>query len=432
MHTQLALLCTWEDPFLLRSTQLTDDERNVWDSTRAFCRSELLPTVVAANRRGSPTEDDTRRLMTKLGSMGLLGSTLPREYGGSELGYVAYGLVATEVEAVDSAYRSAVSVQSSLVMHPIFAYGTEAMRKKYLPELAAGKLIGCFGLTEPNHGSDPSGMETTAVLDKGTNEIVLNGSKTWITNSPFADVLVVWAKRASDNDDGKAVVRGYLVDRNSVTGGSLETPSIDNGKLALRAGATGTIHLDELRIPSDHEFPSPAAIGLGGPFGCLDRARYGIAWGVLGAADECLRIARNYVLDRTQFGAPLAANQLVQKKLADMSTSIAIGREACLRVGRLMEGGSSASASASASTSAFRAHPTMVSMIKRNSCGTALSVAREARDILGGNGISDEYHVMRHASNLEAVNTYEGTHDVHALILGRAITGLPAFVPGPN
>jgi glutaryl-CoA dehydrogenase len=402
----------WDDPFLLRSTQLTKEERTIWDSTREFCQKELLPGIVAANRRGDPTETETRDLLKLLGSdnMGMLGSTLPTKYGGSELGYVSYGLLATEIEAVDSAYRSAMSVQSSLVMHPIYKYGTEAMRSTYLPELASGNLVGCFGLTEPNHGSDPSGMEARATLDKGTNEFVLQGSKQWITHSPIADVLVIWAKRT--DLDGNPI-RGYLIDRNKISGGILDTPTID-GKLSLRAGITGAIFLDEVRIPSDHEFPHIS--GLKGPFGCLNMARYGIAWGVLGAAESCLRIARDYVLDRTQFGAPLAANQLIQKKLADMSTEIAINRQACLAVGRLLESG--------------KATPESISMIKRNSCGRALEIARQARDILGGNGISDEYHVMRHSMNLEAVNTYEGTHDVHALILGKAITDIPAFVPG--
>ena len=402
----------WDDPFRMRANQLTEEERSVWDSTRAFCRRELLPGIVAANRRGDPTEKESRDLLELLGSgMGLLGPTLPARYGGSELGYVSYGLIATEIEAVDSAYRSAMSVQSSLVMHPIYKYGTDAMRSVYLPELAAGKLVGCFGLTEPNHGSDPSGMETRATLDRGTNEIVLRGSKHWITHSPISDVLVVWAKRT---DLEGQPVRGYLIDRNKIAGGTLETPKIE-GKLALRAGITGAIFMDDVRIPADHEFPHTE--GLKGPFGCLNMARYGIAWGVLGVAEACLEIARGYVLDRTQFGAPLGANQLIQKKLADMSTEIAVGRQACLAVGRLLETGGGAT-------------PEAISMIKRNSCGKALEIAREARDVLGGNGISDEYHVMRHASNLEAVNTYEGTHDVHALILGKAITGIPAFVPG--
>lgn len=402
----------WEDPFLLRSTQLTAEEIAVWDAAHEFCRNELLPGIVRANRKGDPTEQEARDLLRSLGSMGMLGPTLPSKYGGSDLGYVSYGLLTTEIEAIDSAYRSAMSVQSSLVMHPIYKYGTEEMRTTYLPELASGNLVGCFGLTEANHGSDPSGMETKATLDKGTNEIVLKGSKNWITHSPIADVLVIWARRT---DVENKPIRGYLVDRNKLLGGTLETSTID-GKLSLRAGITGSIFLDEVRIGADCEFPHIS--GLQGPFGCLNMARYGIAWGALGAAHACLQIARNYLLDRHQFGAPLASNQLVQKKLADMSTEIAIGKQACLQVGRLLEQGT--------------ASPDMISMIKRNSCGKALEIARTARDLLGGNGISDEYHVMRHSMNLEAVNTYEGTHDIHALILGRAITGIPAFVPGQH
>jgi len=342
----------------------------------AFCQQELLPTIVQAHRHEKTLDHG---MMQEMGRVGLLGATIPLEYGGSGLGYVSYGLLATEVERVDSGYRSAMSVQSSLVMFPIFEYGTEAMKKKYLPELASGRMIGCFGLTEPNHGSDPGGMETTATLDKATNEFVLNGSKNWITNSPIADVFVVWAKNTST---GK--IRGYLIEKGTP---GLEAPKIE-GKGALRASATGMIFMDNVRIPK------------------------------LGAAEACMNIAREYTLDRKQFGAPLAANQLIQKKLADMSTDITIGRQACLQVGRLMESG--------------QAEPTMVSMIKRNSCGKALDIARKARDMLGGNGISDEFHIIRHAMNLEAVNTYEGTHDIHALILGRAISGIPAFVPKYN
>ena len=377
----------------------------------------------------------------------MLGPTIPEKYGGAGLGYVSYGLLATEVERVDSAYRSAMSVQSSLVMHPIYAYGTEDMRRKYLPELASGNMIGyvwivcltcvkcltsllegflahydfhnrcvipsvhipsscthrCFGLTEPNHGSDPSSMETRSKFDPGTNEFVLNGSKNWITNSPIADVFVIWAR----NEEGK--IRGYLVEKGTP---GLDAPKIE-GKFSLRASTTGMIFLEDVRIPKENEFP--VIEGLKGPFGCLNNARYGIAWGSLGAAEFCMHAAREYCLERHQFGAPLAANQLIQKKLADMSTEIALGRQACLQVGRLMEAGN--------------AKPDMVSMIKRNSCGKALDMARSARDMLGGNGISDEYHVIRHVMNLEAVNTYEGTHDIHALILGRAITGIPSFVP---
>jgi len=316
---------------------------------------------------------------------------------------VSYGLLATEVERVDSSYRSAMSVQSSLVMYPIYAYGTEEMKQKYLPELAAGNLIGCFGLTEPNHGSDPGGMETRSKYDAGTNEFILNGSKNWITNSPIADVFVVWAK----NEEGK--IRGYVIDKDTP---GLEAPKIE-GKFSLRASATGMIFMEDVRVPAANEFP--VVEGLKGPFGCLNNARYGIAWGVLGAAEACMQIARDYQLDRKQFGSPLAANQIPQLKLANMSTDITLGRLACLQVGRLMEAGNAA--------------PDMISMIKRNNCGKALDIARVARDMLGGNGIADEYHVIRHVMNLEAVNTYEGTHDIHGLILGRAITGLPAFVP---
>lgn len=354
--------------------------------------------IVEANRHEKTLDHG---LMRKMGEVGLLGATVPSEYGGSGLGYVSYGLLATEVERVDSAYRSAMSVQSSLVMHPIFEYGTEEMRRKFLPELASGNFIGCFGLTEPNHGSDPSSMETRARFDAGTNEFVLNGSKNWITNSPIADVFVIWAK----NEAGK--IRGYLVERDTP---GLSAPKID-GKFSLRASCTGMIFMDEVRIPKENEFPFVQ--GLKGPFGCLNRARYGIAWGALGAAENCLTIARDYTLGREQFGAPLAANQLIQKKLADMSTDISYGLQAALQVGRLMDEGN--------------ASPEMVSMIKRKNCGVALDIARVARDMLGGNGISDEYHVIRHMMNLEAVNTYEGTHDVHALILGRAMTGIQAF-----
>lgn len=395
----------WDDPFLFRETQLTEEERQVWDMAHAFCQQELQPQVLHANRH----EDSLDKAgMQALGSVGLLGATIPEEYGGSGLGYVSYGLLATEVERVDSGYRSAMSVQSSLVMYPIYQYGSEPQRRKYLPELAAGNLVGCFGLTEPNHGSDPSSMETTAVYDAGTNEFVLNGSKNWITNSPIADVFVVWAKTAKENGSGHEI-RGYILEKEM---SGLDAPKIQ-GKFALRASATGMIFMDNVRIPRENQLPNVA--GLKGPFGCLNNARYGIAWGVLGAAEFCFHQARDYTLDRHQFGAPLAANQLIQKKLADMSTDITLGRQSCLQVGRLLEAGQAA--------------PDMVTMIKRNNCGKALDIARQSRDMLGGNGISDEYHVIRHAMNLEAVNTYEGTHDIHALILGRAITGIPSFVP---
>ncbi|GMH46633.1 hypothetical protein TrRE_jg13175, partial [Triparma retinervis] len=341
----------------------------------------------------------------KFGSMGLLGPTLPPKYGCAGTNYVSYGLIAGEVERVDSAYRSAMSVQSSLVMYPIYAYGTEELRMRYLPELARGDMVGCFGLTEPNHGSDPSSMETRVKYDNGTDEYVLNGSKNWITNSPIADVFIIWAR----DDSGR--VQGFVVDRDTP---GLTAPKI-SGKFSLRASDTGMIFLDDVRVPKSNHLPHVS--GLGGPFGCLNNARYGIAWGALAAAEDCMDKAREYVLERKQFGSPLAANQLIQKKLADMATEISIGRQACLQVGRLMDTGSAA--------------PEMISLIKRNSCGKSLAIARECRDMLGGNGISDEYHIIRHVMNLEAVNTYEGTHDVHALILGRAITGIPAFVPKP-
>jgi len=368
---------------------------------RDFCQTELQPTILMANRHEQTLDHN---LMAKMGELGMLGSTLPEQYGGAGLNYVSYGLLASEVERVDSGYRSAMSVQSSLVMWPIFAYGSEAMRRKYLPALAKGEFIGCFGLTEPNHGSDPSAMETRARLDKATNEIVLNGSKTWITNAPIADVFLIWAR----NEEGK--IRGYVLERDTP---GLSTQTI-KGKLSLKASATGTIFLEDARIPTENEFPDIQ--GLKGPFGCLNRARYGIAWGVCGAAEFCLETAREYTLERSQFGAPLASQQLIQLKLVDMSTNLAYGRQACLQVGRLMDQG--------------KASPEMVSMVKRQNCGKALEMARTARDMLGGNGISDEYHVMRHVMNLESVNTYEGTHDVHALILGRAMTGIPAFVSG--
>jgi len=393
----------WDDPFLFREQQLTAEERTVWDTAHDFCQQELQPTILMANRNEEQLDP---AVFQEMGKLGFFGSTLPTKYGGAGLGYVSYGLLATEIERVDSAYRSTVSVQSSLVMYPIYQYGTEEQRQKYLPELASGRMVGCFGLTEPDHGSDPGGMETTATLDVGTNEFVLNGSKTWITNSPVADIFIVWAQNKSNDE-----IRGYLVERDTP---GLETPKID-GKFSLRASATGMILMENVRVPKENELPGTYNIGLRGPFGCLNHARYGIAWGALGAAEFCMKTAREYVLDRVQFGAPLAANQLIQKKLADMSTEITLGRQACLRVGRLMEGGQAA--------------PDMVSMIKRNNCGKALDIARNARDMLGGNGISDEYHVIRHVLNLEAVNTYEGTHDIHALILGRAITGIPSFVP---
>jgi glutaryl-CoA dehydrogenase len=383
----------WSDPLSL-DDQLTPDERLVRDSAHDFCQAELQPGILAASR----AESFDREILRKMGRMGFLGPTLPAEYGGAEAGHVAYGLIAREVERVDSGYRSAMSVQSSLVMHPIHAYGTEAQRRKYLPALASGDLVGCFGLTEPDHGSDPGGMSTRAVpVDGGYR---LSGAKTWITNSPIADIAVVWAKL-----DG--VIRGFIVEAG---GAGYAAPAI-HGKLALRASITGQILLDEVFVPEVNLLPG--ASGLGGPFGCLNKARYGIAWGALGAAEFCWQAARSYGLDRTQFGRPLAANQLYQKKLADMQTEIALGLQACLRAGRLLDEG--------------RLAPEAISLIKRNSAGKALEIARQSRDMHGGNGISDEFHVMRHMVNLEVVNTYEGTHDIHALILGRAQTGLPAF-----
>jgi len=384
----------WEDPFFL-DDQLTEEEIAIRDVARDYCQEKLMPRVIEANRH----EKFHREIMNEMGALGLLGSTLPEKYGCAGTNYTVYGLVAREVEAVDSGYRSAMSVQSSLVMHPIYAYGTEEQRVKYLPKLASGEWVGCFGLTEPDHGSDPGGMKTRATTVAGGYS--LSGSKMWITNSPIADVLVVWAKL-----DGGAI-RGFVLERGWK---GIETPKIE-GKFSLRASVTGAIMLDDVFVPAENMLPSVS--GLGGPFGCLNNARYGIAWGAMGAAEFCWKRARNYTVDRKQFGRPLAANQLIQKKLADMQTEIALGLQACLRVGRLKDSG--------------HAQPEMISLIKRNNCGKALDIARVARDMHGGNGVSDEYHVIRHAMNLEAVNTYEGTHDVHALILGRAITGIQAF-----
>jgi glutaryl-CoA dehydrogenase len=384
----------WQDPFRL-DDQLTEDERQIRDAAREYCQDKLMSRVLEANRH----EKFHREIMNEMGALGLLGSTLPEKYGCAGVNYVCYGLVAREVESVDSGYRSAMSVQSSLVMHPIYAYGTEEQRQKYLPKLATGEWVGCFGLTEPDHGSDPGGMKTTAVRVPGGFR--LKGSKMWITNSPIADVMVVWAKL-----DGGAI-RGFVLERGMK---GLETPKIE-GKFSLRASVTGSIMMDDVMVPEENLLPNAA--GLGGPFGCLNNARYGIAWGAMGAAEFCWTRARDYTLDRKQFGRPLAANQLIQKKLADMQTEIALGLQACLRVGRLKDEGA--------------AQPEMISLIKRNNCGKALDIARNARDMHGGNGVSDEYHVIRHVMNLEAVNTYEGTHDVHALILGRAMTGLQAF-----
>ena len=384
----------WEDPLDLES-QLTEEERMIRDAARAFAQDKLSPRVKSAFR----DERFDREIMNEMGEMGFLGVMTSTEFGGSGLGYVAYGLVAREVERVDLGYRSAMSVQNSLVMHPIEAYGSDLQKKKFLPKLATGEIVGCFGLTEPDAGSDPGGMKTRArKVDGG---YVLNGSKTWISNSPIAGVAVVWGK----TEDG--VIRGFLVERGMK---GFTTPTIE-GKISLRASITGEIVLDNVEVPESHVLPN--AKGLGGPFGCLNKARYGIAWGVMGAAEDCWHRARQYTLDRKQFGKPLAANQLVQKKLADMQTEIALGLQGCLALGRGLERGSIA--------------PPAISLMKRNNCGKALDVARMARDMHGGNGISEEYHVIRHMVNLETVNTYEGTHDVHALILGRAQTGIQAF-----
>ncbi|MBK1681800.1 acyl-CoA dehydrogenase [Rhodocyclus tenuis] len=385
---------SWEDPFQL-DRQLSDEERMVRDSTRAFCEERLRPRVRDAFRH----ERSDPAIFREMGELGLLGPTLPPEYGGAGLNYVSYGLVAREVERVDSGYRSMLSVQSSLVMLPIFVFGSEAQRCKYLPGLARGELIGCFGLTEPDHGSDPGSLATRARrVDGGFR---LTGSKMWITNSPIADVFVVWAK----NDAGD--IRGYLLEKGMA---GLSAPPI-HGKVGLRSSITGEIVMDEVFVPTDNELPGVS--GLKGPFTCLDSARYGIAWGALGAAEDCWHTARRYVLDRQQFGRPLAANQLIQKKLADMQSEIALGLQGCLRLGRMKDEGS--------------ATPEITSLLKRNSCGKALDIARVARDMLGGNGISDEFGVIRHLVNLEVVNTYEGTQDIHALILGRAQTGIAAF-----
>jgi glutaryl-CoA dehydrogenase len=383
----------WEDPLLL-DDQLGEDERMVRDTARQYAQEKLMPRVLEANRH----ERFDREIMTELGALGLLGATI-QGYGCAGVNYVCYGLIAREIERVDSGYRSAMSVQSSLVMHPIHAYGTEAQRQKFLPKLARGEWVGCFGLTEPDAGSDPASMRTRATRAAGG--YVLKGSKTWITNAPIADVFIVWAK------DDAGEIRGFILEKGMK---GLSAPKIE-GKFSLRASVTGEIVMDEVLVPEENVFPEIR--GLKGPFGCLNNARYGIAWGALGAAEFCWRAARDYTLNRKQFGRPLAANQLIQKKLADMQTEIALGLQACLRLGRLKDEN--------------RAAPEMISMLKRNSCGKALEIARMARDMHGGNGIADEFHVIRHVMNLEAVNTYEGTHDVHALILGRAQTGIQAF-----
>jgi len=387
---------TWDDPFLI-DEQLTEEERLIQASARGFAQDVLQPRVIDAFRE----EIDAPELFPMMGEAGLLGATLPEEFGGAEASYVAYGLIAREVERVDSGYRSMMSVQSSLVIHPINAYGSDEQRRKYLPGLCAGTLIGCFGLTEPDAGSDPAGMKTRA--KKVDGGYVISGAKTWISNSPFADVFVIWAK--SDAHNGQ--IRGFILEKGMK---GLNAPKI-KGKLSLRASTTGMIQMDEVEVPEENLLPNVE--GLKGPFGCLNRARYGISWGAMGAAEFCWYAARQYGLDRVQFGKPLAATQLFQKKLADMQTEIALGLQASLRVGRLMDEG--------------RFAPEMISIVKRNNCGKALDIARQARDMHGGNGISEEYQVMRHMMNLETVNTYEGAHDVHALILGRAQTGIQAF-----
>jgi len=384
----------WEDPFLLNE-QLSEDERLIRDSAHEHCQSKLMPRILEANRH----ENFDRAIMNEFGEMGLLGAMLPEEYGGSAVNHVSYGLIAREVERVDSGYRSAMSVQASLVMHPIYSYGSEEQRLKYLPKLASGEWVGCFGLTEPDHGSDPGGMKSRA--EKVDGGYTLTGNKMWITNSPIADVAVVWAKL-----DGK--IRGFILERGME---GFSTPKID-GKMSLRASITGEIVMDGVFVPEENLLPN--ASGLSGPFGCLNKARYGIAWGALGAAEFCWHAGRQYTLDRTQFGRPLAQTQLVQQKLANMMTEISLGLQACLRVGRMLDEG--------------KAAPENISLIKRNSCGKALDIARAARDMHGGNGISDEFHVIRHMVNLETVNTYEGTYDIHTLILGRAQTGLQAFM----
>ncbi len=384
---------TWLDLLQLDS-QLTDEERLIRDSAHGYAQNELMPRVRDAAREGK----FDREILREMGQLGLLGSTLPTEYGGAGVSHVAYGLIAREVERVDSGYRSAMSVQSSLVMYPIYAYGSEEQRRKYLPGLASGDLVGCFGLTEPNHGSDPGALEARATAVAGGYR--LKGAKTWITNSPIADVAVVWAKL-----DGR--IRGFILERGMA---GFSTPEI-HGKLALRASITGEIVMDDVFVPEANLLPN--ASGLSGPFGCLNKARYGISWGALGAAEFCWHAARDYVMERRQFNRPLAANQLIQRKLVEMQTEITLGLFACLHVGRLID--------------ADTWQPEMISLVKRNSCGKALDVARMARDMHGGNGVSDDFHVMRHMCNLEAVNTYEGTYEVHTLILGRAQTGLQAF-----
>jgi glutaryl-CoA dehydrogenase len=385
----------WQDPLDLEH-QLSEEERMIRDSVRAFAQDRLMPRIQKAFRE----EKFDRDIMSELGNQGLLGVMTAEAFGGAGLGHVAYGLAAREIERVDSGYRSAMSVQNSLVMYPIEAYGSEQQKKKYLPKLARGELVGCFGLTEPEAGSDPGGMRTRARKTK--DGFVLNGTKTWISNAPIADLAIVWAKAEDDE------IRGFIVERGF---NGVSTPTIE-GKFSLRASVTGEIILEDVEVPQDSQLPG--ARGLGGPFGCLNKARYGIAWGTMGAAEDCWHRARQYVLDRKQFGRPLAANQLIQRKLADMQTEITLGLHGALALGRALEGG--------------RAAPPAISLMKRNNCGKALDIARMARDMLGGNGITDDFHVIRHMLNLETVNTYEGTHDVHALILGRAQTGIQAFL----
>ncbi len=387
---------TWQDPFLIEN-MLTDEERMIRDAAAAYCRDKLEPRIIQANRHEKFDPD----IMSEMGEQGLLGTTLPEKYGCVGANYVAYGLIAREVERIDSGYRSAMSVQSSLVMHPIFAYGTEDQRQKFLPKLASGEAIGCFGLTEPDHGSDPGGMLTRAKKTKGG--YLISGAKNWITNSPIADVFIIWAK----SDDHGNKIKGFILEKGMK---GLNAPKID-GKFSLRASITGMIQMDDVFVPDENLLPH--ATGLAGPFGCLNRARYGISWGVMGAAEACWHAARNYTMERKQFGKPLAATQLIQKKLADMQTEISLGLQGSLRLGRMLDD--------------HTASAELISLMKRNNCGKALDIARVSRDMHGGNGISDEYGVIRHMMNLEAVNTYEGTHDIHALILGRAQTGLQAF-----
>jgi len=392
----------WKDPLDLEC-RLTEEEIMVKDTAYTYCQEKLFPRVLMANRH----ETFDREIINEMGEMGLLGPTI-HGYGCSGVSSVAYGLIAREVERVDSAYRSSMSVQSSLVMYPIYDFGSEEQKEKYLPGLAMGEKVGCFGLTEPNHGSDPAGMESRAKYQKSDKVFILNGSKNWITNSPIADVFVVWAKTVDYEGNGVGKLRGFILDKGMK---GLTAPRIE-GKCSLKASPTGMIFMDDVVVPEENMLPN--VHGFKGPFSCLNNARYGISWGAMGAAEACLDIARTYTMDRKQFGRPLAANQLMQKKMADALSEIALGLHGSLQLGRLKDEGKLA--------------PEMISILKRNNCGKALAIARECRDMLGGNGISDEYHVIRHAANLEAVNTYEGTHDIHALIIGRGITGIPAFM----